>query len=212
MPMSGLGGRGRSTSAFNGTDAQLGRDDRTDECAELQPTAMPRQHRRHQKPQRQRHLTEPIAADVFGNAGPERRARRDHPSQPSIVDALHDRRGRIDGDDDAEYQGNDQEDDPGNQRVQPPFEHSVADLADLCSCGRVDHHVRASPVRGPINRLMAPAIANPRPAPHTTSRGLWAPTYTRVTMTSATTTHGTIFHRPGRYIVTRPAIAAISTA
>ena len=31
---------------------------------------------------------------------------------------------------------------------------------------------------------MAPAIAKPNPAPHTTSSGLCAPTYTRVTITN----------------------------
>src|SRR6185295_10658349 len=62
------------------------------------------------------------------------------------------------------------------------------------------------------NRLMAPAIARPTPAPHTTSSGLWAPTYTRVTITIATTAHGSTFHRPGRYGVISPAIAATRTA
>ena len=56
VPMSGFGRARSIDERLQRTDAQLGRDHRTDERAELQPAAMPHQNRRHEQPQRQRHL------------------------------------------------------------------------------------------------------------------------------------------------------------
>src|SRR6266498_1945382 len=50
----------------------------------------------------------------------------------------------------------------------------------------------------PTIRFRAPPTARPSPAPPTTSRGLWAPRYTRAIPIRATTSHGSIFHRPWR--------------
>ena len=82
----------------------------------------------------------------------------------------------------------------------------------VATVGRTVAWVRRA-VREPSDAmLIAAPTATPRAAPQMTSSGLWAPTYTRPIMTSATSTHGTGRHRGGRYGVITVASAATRMA
>ena len=79
-------GSGPVDQRLERTDAQLRRDDCTDERAELQPPAMPGQNQRHDDPQWERDHHRAEHAHALGDTREPRCANGNHLLQPPVVD------------------------------------------------------------------------------------------------------------------------------